>query len=335
MVEKVRKGIIHYTSPNLLIASKGRKLYRSYNSGHNWKEWISLPVSAFEYLALPNRWTTRLTRKKVHHITRVTDDLFACVAFDSIYLIDEATGNINDIGNFKGSRPLSICAARDHLYYGVYTSNSERNPISIWSYNLEDRKWTKYHTFTDIRHIHGVFWDMYSDNLWITTGDRDHESSIIRFSNNGEPQKIITGSQQTRAVDLLFTEKYIHYATDAPHEPNYIYRMNRETKVVQQMQRVGGPVFWGRKEKDCLVFATVVEPTKVNRTDAVELWASCDDGSSWQNIKEFKKDAGHKKLFGYGQIKFPNGPGDGKNLWFTPYATEYDHQIKKLNFRNI
>ena len=30
------------------------------------------------------------------------------------------------------------------------------------------------------------------------------------------------------------------------------------------------------------------------------------------------------KYFQYGQVMFPSGPGDNKNLWCTPFATQYD-----------
>ena len=36
------------------------------------------------------------------------------------------------------------------------------------------------------------------------------------------------------------------------------------------------------------------------------------------------------KYFPYGQVLFPAGPGDGENLWFTPFAAEFDQKTFKI-----
>jgi len=329
-MEVLESGIIQYVSKELLIASKGSHLYRSYDSGVTWGNWCDLPVPIFATILGKNRWLSRLSRKEIHHLIDVNESYFACFAFGHIYLVDKQKVHIKSIGNIKASRPLKVCSDGERIYYGVYIGNKERKPVNLYSFSLKDGEWSVVYTFNNIRHIHGVFWDEHESKLWITTGDLNYESSIWCFNRDNKPSKIVTGSQQTRAVDLLFTEDAIFYATDAPHDQNYIYRMNRDSSKVKKMQAVGGPVFYGRKEDSWLFFSTVVEPTKSNRTDAVELWGSNDQGYSWQKIKEFPKDIGHMKLFQYGQIKFPSGPGDGKNLWVTPYATDHDHQIIKV-----
>jgi hypothetical protein len=329
-MEVLGNGIVQFVTSEYVIASKGHKLYKRNYKSSNWQLWCSLPVSFSNKLSCSNRWLARLSRKEIHHFIKVREGLFCCFAFGKIYLIDSATG-IEIIGHTEGSRPLKVCSDGHKIYYGVYIGNEERKPIKLFAYSLEEKKWSIYHTFTNIRHIHGVFWDEYESSIWVTTGDLDHESTIWKFNNIGKPEKVVGGSQQTRAVDLLFNEESIFYATDAPDEPNYIYRLDRESGNTEQLKKVGGPVFYGRKTGDWLFFSTVVEPSEVNRTDAVELWGSNDKGKSWKKIREFEKDIGHMKLFQYGQIKFPNGPGDGEHLWFTPYATEHDHQIMRVN----
>lgn len=334
-MEIVGNGIIQYVSPKVVIISRGASLYRSYDSGESWEYWVSLPASIIDSWIGTSRWMTRMTRKKVHHLLRLDDEHFICFAYDNVFLINEKGDSIEDIGEIKGSRPLMACINDGYVFYGVYTSNKDRKPVPLLSYDLKTQEWQTYYTFNNIRHIHGVYTDPEESGLWVTTGDLDEESSIIKFDGSGIPEKIITGSQQCRAVDLLFTEKHIFYASDAPHEPNFIYRVDRENYKREKLQEVGGPIFWGRQEQDYLFFSTVVEPTDVNRTDAVELWSSLDGGDSWKVIAEFKKDIGHKILFQLGQIKFPKGPGDGKNLWITPYATEFDQKVARIPLETI
>lgn len=330
-MEVLGKGIIHFVAPGLAIASRGRHLYKSTILGKKWNLWCSLPLKLSSALLCKSRWLSRLTRQEIHNVIEVDRELFACFGFGGIYLVEMATGKVDKIGKITGSRALGVCAVDNKIYYGDYIVKGESQSIVLHSYNLLTGEWLNVHEFTDIRHIHGVYWDDYSSSLWITTGDLDDESAIIRFDNKMNPQKVVSGSQQTRAVDLLFTEDSVIYATDAPDEPNFIYSLDRQSCNVEKVQQVGGPVFWGRKDKDWLFFSTVVEPSEINRTDAVELWGSNDQGNSWKKIDEFKKDIGHLKLFQYGQIKFPNGPGDEKYLWFTPYATENDHRIMRLS----
>jgi len=327
--------VIQFVSKEYAISSSGKNIYISYDSGISWAKWISLPASSIDTLFGCNHWLSRLFRKDISHILNLNNDLFACFGFGNIFLISKESGEVKSIGSIEGSRPLHVCTDGKFLYYGVYDRNKHRKSISVYRYSLRKNLWDEFYSFKNIRHIHGVFWDEYQSNLWVTTGDFDHESFIIRFDKKGIPFTVATGSQQTRTVDLLFTKDFVFYATDAPDDPNYIYRIDRNSGGIEKLQQLGGPVFWGIKVGNWLFFSTVVEPSEVNRTDAVELWGSNDQGDSWRKIKEFKKDIGHMKLFQYGQLKFPYGPGDHEHLWFTPYATEQNHQILRIPLNSL
>jgi hypothetical protein len=329
-MEKIRPGVIQYVSSRLIIISEGHRLYLSEDSGNSWKLWCRLPIRLSDRCLSIHRWLARAFRKEVNHVIKVSDDIFACYGFDQIYLIERATGSHEHIGSIEGSRPLKVASDGERLIYGVYSINNERRPVKLLSYCLTEKKWSIDYVFDDIRHIHGVFWDPVISKLWITTGDLDQESRIITFSKAKELEEIASGSQQFRAVDLLFSEDYVYFATDTPEEINFIYRMHRKTRETERLCEVGGPVFWGRSDGDWLFFSTVVEASEVNREDAVELWASNDEGDHWTKLKEFKKDMFHSLYFQYGQIKFPDGPGDDQNLWFSPYSTELDHSVMRL-----
>lgn len=172
---------------------------------------------------------------------------------------------------------------------------------------------------TEIRHIHGIYQDPFTQKVWISTGDFGEEAALwetdAAFS---KVEKIISGSQQTRAIKLLFTKDYIYYGSDTPKEQNYISRMHRETRTIEQLTKVGSSVFHGTKVGDWLFFSTAIEPSEVNKTKQAEVWAS-PNGTDWKCILKFKKDIWSMKYFQYGQVFFPNGPGDGKNLWVSPF----------------
>lgn len=332
-MEILGKGLVQFCSKDKLIVSRGFKLY--IHNNNKWRLWCVLPVSFFQKFLSNNRWFSRLTRNEIFNLININENTFACFAFGSIYLIKNKTNSAQLIGRIKGSRPLCTCTDGEHIYYGVYKRNTKRKPINIWSYSLKNKEWNIFYSFENIRHIHGVFWDKFESRLWVTTGDLDHESTIWKFDKNGVPHKVATGSQQTRTVQLVFLKHSIFYASDSPQELNYIYLIDRQSTDIQKLQKVGGPVFYGFSVGNWVFFATVVEPSKVNRTDVAELWGSDNEGRDWILIKEYKKDFLPKKLFQYGQIKFPSGTGDDMNLYFSPYATELDQMVIGINLNQI
>ena len=84
-----------------------------------------------------------------------------------------------------------------------------------------------------IRHIHGIYYDEFSDSLWCVTGDVSDECQIIQSFDKFETLSVIgSGDETWRAVSLLFTKDYIYYAMDAEFEQNKIFKISR-----QNMQR--------------------------------------------------------------------------------------------------
>jgi len=133
----------------------------------------------------------------------------------------------------------------------------------------------------------------------------------------------------TRCVQLIFTSNYIYFDSDSPDETNYLYRIEKKSGNKEILQRVGNPVFYGCKVGESLFFSTVCEPSNINTSRYAVIWRS-DDGESWYEFKKFKKDIWSMKYFQYGQILFPYGPGDNKNLWCKPFTTHNDQAVLKF-----
>src|SRR5690606_32225381 len=115
-----------------------------------------------------------------------------------------------------GSRPMALCTVEDTVYYGEYRSNggfsgdSERTPIHVWRSTKGDT-FEKAWQFTNVRHIHAISHDPFTNRIWVTTGDRDEESALWYTDDNfATLHKFIGGSQQYRAIQLLFTEAHIY-----------------------------------------------------------------------------------------------------------------------------
>jgi hypothetical protein len=233
------------------------------------------------------------------------------------------------------------------VFYGEYRSNQERSPINVWAARHDNlSKWSPIYTFDNIRHIHGVFVDPLDGSIWVTTGDFDNESALWRTDNTFQTlEYIIGGSQQCRAVQLLFDREYIHFASDAPEEINYIYKLHRSSLSLEKSTAVAGPVFFGTTVGNSHFFSTVVEPSSVNKANFVELWRHDIDSNNttnnitkntthWYRILTLKKDALPMKIFQYGQIRFPYGTGDKTHLFFTPRSTSFDDRSFFVNVKN-
>jgi hypothetical protein len=175
---------------------------------------------------------------------------------------------------------------------------------------------------SDIRHIHGIFFDPFEELFWMTTGDLDSECFIWKSKDLSSFEKVIGGSQKYRAVHLIFTENSIYYGSDSPSEKNYLYRLDRSNLKTTIITQVGGSVFYGYKTQNRIYFSTAVEPSYVNPSSNVEIWSICNGKA--KKVSVHRKDFFSKKFFQYGQAFFPYGPGDGESVYFTPFAT-VDH----------
>jgi hypothetical protein len=316
---------------NELILARGARLFRSVDGGISWKLWNKLPVSFFRALLMRIPFLARLLRLGVHHLAHI-DEATVVIANKECFLIGSV--KVELVGALAGSRPMALCAGEEQIYYGEYRSNPERSPVHIYGFDLRHKSWRPVWTFTDVRHVHGVFYDPYRKSFWVTTGDTNEEVGIWRSDDQFRTLvKVAGGTQQFRAVQLLFTEDYVYFGSDAPGELNYLYRMDREGKRVEQLASVGGSVFYGCRIGEVLVFSTAVEPSEVNSRPFAEVWVS-GDGLNWNKFREFKKDFLSLKYFQYGQVLFPNFCAPAKNfLYCTPFATKGHGKtlILKLN----
>lgn len=326
--KKSLNGIVHYHDGDKLIFSEGKTIYLHTERSIK-KKLFSVDKNLIESILLKSNLYRRLTRSHIYHVIPVNDEHLLVFVSKQILYLNISEQKIVNSTRIKGSNPLQIENFGNTVYYGDYIRSSQNPPIHLYKSEPPYSNWSSVKTFNGIRHIHGVFRDPYTNLLWVTTGDENEESWIFSLSRDTyEVNFSLGGSQTYRAVTLLFTEDYIYYGTDTPREQNYIYRFKRGEKKVEKLSEVGGSIFFGTKANNHLFFSTAAEPSKINKSNTVELWHS-SDGINWNLDLEFKKDVWHSKLFRYGLIFFPNGPGDGKNLWFSTMGTVNDQKIYK------
>lgn len=331
-IETFGEGMVNFCNHEGLLFSKGKSIFKRRWNGEIQKI-ISLHTGLIDRFLSNSKLYRRLTRSHINHILPVQKGYLLVFVSGKIYYIDKNQGTVIHQTDIQGSQPLHITSLDGTVYYGQYIRRSEKPPIKLLKSNPPYKKWETVRVFDDIRHIHGVFKDPFTQTLWITTGDDDSESKIMQLSGKSyQTEFVLEGSQMNRTVTLLFDEDYIYYGTDSPRQKNYICRFKRYNTDIEKLQETGGSVFYGTKVKDQLFFSTAWEPSKVNKSNNIDLWSSTN-GMDWDKLLSLKKDWFHNKLFRYGMIFFPSGPSDGKHVWFSTMATIDDQKIyyKKIN----
>jgi len=308
-----------YVDAEQIYLSRGNRLLYSTDAGCHWADWVILQRAFPKRIAVYIEPIARLLRLGMHHL------VFS--GSDGVLVADKDTYNcraksLKPLGPLYGSRPMALCATDDGIYYGEYRSNPERSAVHIWRWKQGDSGWIPTRKIIGVRHVHGIFHDPFTHTLWVTTGDDNSEAAIWRTDDNfASLKRVVGGSQQYRAVQLLFTDEHVYFGSDTPDEPNHLYRMDRNGSKLECMASVGGSVFYGTKVGESLFFSTAVEPSAVNKVRYAQVWRS-DNGRDWSRFLSFKKDFFPMKYFQYGQVLFPSGPGDGRHLFCTPFATE-------------
>lgn len=319
-------GIVHYVDESVVLASRGRRIFESLDGGLSWTEVLALPVKMRALVASVNRLTRRMFRAHVYHINPVGHSLLLVFACREIFIVDRVARTVRSRSSIIGSRPLAICISDLGCFYGEYRSNQQRTPVHVWHSSDQGRSWKSVYRFHNVRHIHGVFEDPYTGWYWVTTGDEDHESAIWVTKDRFESmEQVVAGTQRCRVIDLVFTPKHVYFGSDTPLARNVIQRIQRATSRVEIVCEVTSSVFHGAAQAGMLLFSTASEPSQINPVDRAELWFS-DNGERWHRFASYTKDRWSMRMFQYGQVILPAGPGAEDVVWATPFATHRDQR---------
>lgn len=207
----------------------------------------------------------------------------------------------------RGSKPLNICFTRDgRAYFGEYFQNEEKDAVHVYGSEDGGKSWRVVFTFGggNINHVHGLFFDTYTDRIWIVTGDRENEC-IIGWTDDGfkNLHYELKGGQEYRSCQLFFYEDFIVYATDSQYIENEIRAIDRKTLMITPLQKIQGSAIKGGQFGDVAFLSTTVEPSKVNLDKYSHVWLSCG-GRDWKEIFKAEKDC-WPAILQYGTFEFP------------------------------
>ena len=196
------------------------------------------------------------------------------------------------------------------IYFGEYGSNGGRAAVPVWASRDGGRSWNVVYEFPagTIKHIHGVYADPFTDDLWVATGDFENECFLLRADRGFERvERFGDGTQAWRTVALLFERERISWVMDSQLERSYLHHMDRATGALTRGQGFPGPVWYAKTLDDgvSLVQTTCEEGPGV-QTNAAHLFASRDN-DTWIEVARFEKDALPMHYFKSGIIGFADG----------------------------
>ncbi|MBV7327259.1 hypothetical protein KFU94_03190 [Chloroflexi bacterium TSY] len=317
---------IHYAEPDYCIASRGLTIVHSEDGGINWREFCRLPTAPLR--ALLHMWPLyrRLVRGGIHIIQpfdQTSRDRWVAIAGDSLFLLKESGQRVQPLWELPHGRRLltrSACIVDGALFIADYWANPTRSNVYIYRIGLMEAansggtgQAERFYGFPSgsARHVHVIQHDPYSGKLWVSTGDQDAECRVIQLDpSTGETTLVGEGEQQWRTISFAFRADAVYWGTDNHLGRNYLLRYDRNTKQIEQLGTVVGPVYYHANLKDAIVFGTSAEKGEGEQDGFGRIYGvpvtpkNTLEANRWDvhELLALPKDRWHPTYFGYGTI---------------------------------
>lgn len=267
---------------------------------------------------------SRIGRLGFHSVKEFRGGLIGIQKGNIVYMAESSAVFENIFSNFRGSRPLNFCVGpkEEAVYFGEYFDNSERSTVKIFG-SADTKIWDIVYEFeaSSIRHVHGIFYDQFRNGYWVLTGDSNEESGLWFTSDKFKTlDKVYSGSQKTRAVEIIIKKEGLIVPMDSPLELNSINLFSLKDNSIKHLHDINGSAFHAVVVDGIHFITTVTEPSEVNLDKTANVYASLD-GMSWRCINKFKKDfvpLNYQWLTRYSEITIT--PGDSKGNYIFGHA---------------
>lgn len=272
----------------------------------------------------------RLLRAEITTLYILQDNSMLAVAKKGFFKRIPEGGDFSKVFAMpRGSKPLNICILPNgNMYFGEYFQNMNKEAVRIYGSEDGGQTWRVVYTFEsgNINHVHGLFFDKYTNRIWVLTGDRDNECIIGYTEDEFQTfNEVLRGGQEYRSCQLFFYKDFIVYATDSQYIENEIRSINRETLEITSLAKIQGSAIKGGQTGQVSYLSTTIEPSKINKDRFSHIWVT-KDGIHWEDKFKAEKDC-WPAIFQFGTFEFPqNAYCDGK-LWFSGRALkDYDNK---------
>jgi hypothetical protein len=321
---------------DVLYGCRGYQVVRARplaGKGEDWEVVASCRPAWWRNLTSLNSLTSRLVRDGFHALAVLDDKTMIGAVPGALVTCTPGSDEFQIMHQIRrGTRPLHVTAVpTGYIYWGEYFDNRERVEVHIYVSMDRGSTWQIAYTFPAraIRHVHNIVYDRWGSCLWILTGDEGAECKVLRASCDlRSVEVVLAGNQQTRSVAAIPTQDGLYFENDTTAEKNHIYRLDRSGKV-EQVGNLASSSIYGCRVGGARFFSTMVEPSTVNLGGEVHLAGSAD-GSNWQVLARWKKDAWPLGYFQYGNAFLPDGENATRYLAATTIAVKTDDLVTTL-----
>ena len=237
-----------YVSTDNFFISKGYNLYKVLVN-QDWKQKFVVikdrKYGLISHLAL----IRRLVRAEITGLYVLINGNIVTVAKKKLFLQKNGCKSVEMCFAMpRGSKPLNLCLAPSgNIYFGEYFQNLDKQAVNIFCSKDNAQTWSVAYTFQagNINHIHGLFFDKYTNRIWVATGDRENEC-IIGYTEDEFKSfvEVFRGGQEYRTCQLFFYKNFIVFGTDTQYEQNVIKKFDRKTLEITVLQEVQGRTGW-------------------------------------------------------------------------------------------
>ncbi len=303
--------IVHHSDDQFLIFSKFNKIHISVNGE---KDVIELPLSLHHKILGRFRMLRRLLRLDKSSVRLAQDRSTIVVTYRSnVYCYTLATKTLkvaHQLKHCKTVMHMSIASLEPKtLILGEYGSNPDRSGVPIYLSEDGGLTWSTPCVIENVRHIHGVYHDPFTDHIWVATGDFQGECFLFEYPDKTFENPIVhgDGSQIWRTVNLFFSKQSVVWIMDSQLETSHLVTMNRNDNSIDVTQPFPGPVWYIKTLSDNIHLAqTTVEIGEGVHTGCAHIYYSTDL-AKWENVASFRHDGWSLKYFKFGVISFSNG----------------------------
>lgn len=304
----------HYDTDGDFINSKGNLFFGLCN---NIEFSFRIPIEIMRGILSNFRETRRLFRfDKSNAVLNYKRDSVIVFYAGAGWRYELSTGQLSRTFSFRQCRNAlhqGVCVSASGLFVGEYGSNPKRQSVPIWGSYDDGRTWKIVWEFPagKVRHIHGIYSDPYTDEIWITTGDKDGESYLVKTDARFEDFVFLgDGSQPWRAVSLIFREDSIFWGMDSPLQDCYFQGLDRSSRKITPIRHFEGPIWYTKALLDgSYLLQTTVEIGPGVKSFDSHVYVS-EDLREWERLCSFRKDAWPMPYFKYGVVGFADGRQD-------------------------
>ena len=194
-VPELRGYAVEWAEAGNFYLSRRNQIFHSDSLKPPFRLITTIDAPSWKNLASKFRLAQRVLRFMVTNVVLLANgDLF--VTFD------KSVGVVTDgkYRELKGlTRPCrvlrSACAVDKNgdVFFGEYLANSERGEMHVYKYSQAADRLEIAYTFpkNSVRHIHGVYFDSFTDSVFCLTGDEENECQFLRSSDGFKTVEIV------------------------------------------------------------------------------------------------------------------------------------------------